>query len=292
MKDIIRPGHADFTWKEKFHFVDYRGGGRASGRETASRVASGAIAKKLLLRFGIHVLAYSMEIAGIRAKLTEFKDIGKIRRIIDSNPVKSVDPVIARDMEEAILSAKEEKDSVGGIIEAIVLGVPPGLGEPIFGKLDADLASALLSIPAVKGIEIGGGFELARMKGSEANDEFFIEKGKILTRTNNSGGILGGISDGMPIILRIVVKPTASIARPQKTVNLKTMKETEIEISGRHDPCVVPRAVPVVEAMISLVLADHGLISGFIPRRLDLGHIPHPKNTEYYWHEEEDNAQD
>lgn len=271
IKDLIRPGQADFTWREKYGFIDWGGGGRASGRETATRVAAGAIAKKLLRKFGVEILAYSKEIGGIFAEVDEidFDNLNKIRGVIESNSVRSPDNQAAKEMENAILSAKKEKDSVGGIIEGVVLGVPAGLGEPIFDKLEADIAKGMMSIPAVKGIEIGKGFELARMKGSQANDPFIMKKGKILTSTNNSGGILGGISNGMPIILRIALKPTASIGIKQRTVDIKRMEETTIEIEGRHDPCIVPRAVPVVESMIALVLVDHSLISRFIPRRLD-----------------------
>ena len=277
MIDKPRPGHADFTWREKFGFVDWRGGGRASARETAARVAGGAVAKKLLQGFGIEIIAYAIEIAGIRANMsTNYKNLRQIRKIIDSNPVRAPDPKKAGEMEQAILDAKSKKDSVGGVIEAVAIGVPSGLGEPVFDKLDADIAKALMSIPAVKGIEIGTGFELAKMKGSEANDPFFITGGetdkannkKVLTKTNNCGGILGGISNGMPIIVRVAIKPTSSIETRQETVNLVDMEDTELEIIGRHDPCIVPRAVPVVEAMMALVLADHGLISGLIPRSM------------------------
>jgi len=269
IKNILRPGHADFTWREKFGHVDYRGGGRASGRETVARVAAGAIARKLLKRIGIEIIAYTKEIAGIRVEdEISFGDIDEIRRIIDSNTVRTINKKIAKDMERAILDAKSDGDSVGGIIEVIAFNVPPGLGEPIFARLDSELASAMMSIPSVKGVEIGDGFSLSRMKGSEANDEFFIENGRILTRTNRCGGILGGISNGMPVVVRIAIKPTSSIGKKQRTVDIEKMKETTIQIEGRHDPCIVPRAVPVVEAMMSLVLADHSLLSGFIPRRL------------------------
>ncbi len=268
LRDVPRPGHADLVWREKFGFVDWRGGGRSGGRETVARVAAGAVAKKLLQKFGIEVIAYSRMIAGVDIGEIEIRDIKKARGIIDSNPVKTLDPKKAKEMEKAILAAKREKDSVGGVVEATAFGVPPGFGEPVFGKLDADLANALMSIPAVKGVEVGRGFELAGMKGSDANDEFFIENGKIKTRTNNCGGILGGISDGMPVVVRVAVKPTSSIGKIQDTVDLKEMEETTVEIGGRHDPCIVPRAVPVVEAMMALVLADHGLVSGFIPGRL------------------------
>ena len=270
IKDLLRPGQAEYTWREKYGAIDWRGGGRASGRETATRVAGGAIALKLLKKHGIEIVAYSKEIAGIVADTPDLtsSNIGKIRKIVESNIVRSPDAESAPEMEHAILSVKKEKDSVGGIIEAAVFGAPAGLGEPLFDKLSADISKAVMSIPGVKGVEIGAGFEAARMKGSEANDHFFIEKGIIKTKTNNSGGILGGISDGMPIILRIAVKPTASIGMPQKTVDYKKKKETDIEIGGRHDPCIVPRAVPVVESMLGIVLADYSILAGYIPRRI------------------------
>jgi len=268
IKNTPRPGHGDFTWREKFSWVDWRGGGRNSARETAARVAAGAVAKKLLQKQGINVIAYSKEIGGIKSDSpVNFSNLDEIKNRIESNPVRALEK--AREMEEAILSAKEENDSVGGIIEAIAVGVPPGLGEPVFSKLDSDLTAALMGIPAVKGVEIGAGFQSAGMKGSESNDEFVIEDNKISTRTNNCGGVLGGISTGMPIVLRAAVKPTSSIGKEQETVNLNTMEETTIRIEGRHDPCIVPRAVPVVEAMASLVLADHSLLAGIIPGRLD-----------------------
>jgi len=269
IKDTPRPGHGDLTWREKFGWVDWRGGGRGSARETAARVAAGAVAKKLLQRTGINIIAHSKEIGGIKADEVDVNsdNLNEIRKKIESSPVRALDR--AREMEEAILSAREDNDSCGGIIEAIALGVPLGLGEPVFGKLDANLAGALMGIPAVKGIEIGTGFQLTNMRGSEANDEFIIENNRISTRTNNCGGILGGISTGMPIVLRVAVKPTSSIGKEQKTVNLLTMEETTIKVDGRHDPCIVPRAVPVVEAMLALVLVDHSLLAGIIPRRLD-----------------------
>lgn len=266
IRNLLRPGHAEFTWRKKFQLIDWRGGGRASGRETASRVAAGAIARKLLKNAGVEILAYSKEIAGISADTSI--DLEGMREVIESNSVRSPDPKAAKKMEEAIISSKEESDSVGGVIEAVALGVPAGLGEPVFGKLDADLAKAMMSIPAVKGVEIGKGFELAGMKGSEANDAFILKEGVIQTETNNCGGILGGISNGMPIVVRVAVKPTSSIGVKQKTVDIGKMEEASIEVEGRHDPCIVPRAVVVVESMLALVLADHSLITGFIPRRL------------------------
>jgi chorismate synthase len=270
IKDLLRPGQAEYTWREKYGAIDWRGGGRASARETAARVAGGAVALKLLRKHDIEILAYSKEIAGISADVPDlnYANIGKIRRITESNSARSPDAQAAQEMEHAILHAKKEKDSVGGIIEASVFGAPAGLGEPLFDKLSADISKAVMSIPGVKGVEIGAGFESARMRGSEANDPFYLDKGTIRTKTNNSGGILGGLSNGMPIVLRVAFKPTASIGIVQKTVDYKKKKETEIEVGGRHDPCIVPRAVPVVESMLGLVLADHSLMAGYIPRRL------------------------
>ncbi|MBN2014625.1 MAG: chorismate synthase [Candidatus Altiarchaeota archaeon] len=266
LKNTPRPGHADYTWRMKFGWVDLRGGGRASGRETASRVAAGAVAKKLLSKYGIEVVAYSKEIAGIKAEGFKADNPGKLRKLIDSSPVKA--PARGEDMLEAILAAKQEKDSVGGIIEAVAFGVPPGLGEPVFDKLDADIAKALLSIPSVKGVEFGAGFGFSRMRGSEANDAFILRDGRVQTETNRCGGFLGGISNGMQLVVRAAVKPTSSIGKKQASVDLEKMKETVLEVGGRHDPCIVPRAVPVVEAMLSIVLADHSLVSGLIPRKL------------------------
>jgi len=264
-----RPSHADFTWQEKFGIRDWRGGGRASARETVGRVAAGAVAKRLLFVTNkIRIVAYAKEIGGIVAKDMEITDANKCKDIIYSNPIRALDLGRAKQMEEEIRLAKRSGDSVGGVIECVVLNVPVGLGEPVFDKLNADLAKAICSIPAVKGVEFGLGFEAAGLKGSEMNDEFVIKRGKVLTKTNRSGGINGGISNGMPIVLSIAVKPTASISLEQETVDLKTKKAAKIKIEGRHDPCIVPRAVPVVESMISLVLADHGIRSGLIPRSL------------------------
>jgi len=271
-KDFInmpRPGHADLTWQEKFGIRDWRGGGRASARETVGRVATGSVAKGLLSSvLGLRVVAYSKEIGGVKAKDVEIRDACKAKDTIYSNSVRALDEAAAGKMENAILKAKNNSDSVGGIVECVALNVPAGLGEPVFDKLTADLAKAVMSIPAAKGVEIGVGFKAAGMKGSEMNDEIIVKKGKIETKTNNSGGMNGGISNGMPIVLRVAFKPTASIGRRQETVDLRTREKAEIKIEGRHDPCVVPRAVPVVEAMVALVLADHGLRSGLIQRKL------------------------
>ena len=248
IKNIFRPGHADFAYFKKYGIRDHRGGGRASGRETVGRVAAGAIAKKFLSKANIKVIAYTKEIAGIEAKKFRQGEIGK-------NTVRCPDKKAAKVMEKAILKAKQNRDSIGGIVEVTALNVPAGLGDPVFCKLDAELAKALMSIPAVKGVEFGAGFELSKMRGRQCNDPFIKKGNKIITKTNNAGGILGGISNGMPIIARVVVKPTSSILKEQKTVDIKG-KKIKIKIEGRHDPCICPRVVPVVESMVTIVLAD------------------------------------
>ncbi len=263
IKHIARPGQADYSYQMKYGLRDYRGGGRASGRETLARVAAGAIAKKVLAYYNIGVVGHVVEIGGIRARArsrSEEVDLKEIKRIADMNAVRCADPEAAVQMQELIKRAKREGDSVGGIVEVIATGVPPGLGEPVFDKLDAELAKALMSIGAVKGVEIGIGFGAARMRGSEMNDEFYIEDGKIRTRTNNAGGILGGISTGEPVICRMAVKPTPSIAKLQRSVDMEQMDEVELRIRGRHDPCICPRIVPVAEAMVALVLMDYMMI--------------------------------
>jgi chorismate synthase len=254
LKDIARPGQADLTYQLKYGIRDYRGGGRASGRETVARVAAGAIAKKILARHAIQILGHVVEVGGIRARNVRVEEI---MRNAESTAVRCADLEAARRMEALIREMKEEGDSVGGIVEVLAIGVPAGLGEPVFDKLDAELAKALMSIGAVKGVEIGAGFEAARMKGSEMNDELYLQEGTIRTRTNNAGGILGGISMGEPILCRIAVKPTSSISKPQRSVDLEKMEEVEIKITGRHDPCICPRIVPVAEAMVALVLVDY-----------------------------------
>ncbi|MHC1600671.1 MAG: chorismate synthase [Candidatus Methanospirareceae archaeon] len=254
LRHIARPGQADFSYQLKYGIRDYRGGGRASGRETVARVAAGAIAKRVLANRGIEIIGHVVEIGGIRAKKVSTDEI---ESNTERNAVRCADLEAARRMEALIKEVKEEGDSVGGIVEVIALGVPTGLGEPVFDKLDAELAKALMSIGAVKGVEIGAGFEAARLKGSEMNDEFYIKEGRIRTRTNNAGGILGGISTGEPVICRIAVKPTSSIAKSQRSVDMQKMEDVEIRIKGRHDPCICPRIVPVAEAMIALVLVDY-----------------------------------
>ncbi len=247
-KNRYRPGHADHTYQEKYGIRDWRGSGRASGRETAARVAAGAVAKKVLGAESITVTGYTIEIDGIRA---EEVDLAEIER----NIVRAPDAKAAKRMIARIEKAQVESDSVGGMVAVLVRGAPAGLGDPVFDKLDALLAHALMSIGAVKGFEVGRGFESARMRGSRFNDSYFMEKGVVRTRTNNAGGILGGISTGEDIILRVAVRPPASISQPQQTVD-RDGRECTIEVKGRHDPCIVPRIVPVVEAMVAVTLLD------------------------------------
>jgi len=266
-RDKPRLGHADYTaWVKYGGYNDPRGGGRFSGRVTVAFVMAGAVAKKLLGMFGVEVLAHTIQIAKVKVN----GEVGytEIRRNVYQDPVRCAVPETAALMEKEILKAAEEGDSVGGIVEAIALNVPAGLGEPIFDSLDSDIAKIMLNIPAVKGVEFGAGFRSASLRGSENNDPYAIRKGKTVTLSNNAGGILGGISTGMPIVVRVALKPTSSIAKRQRTVDLGRMEETEIEVAGRHDPCIVPRAVPVVESCLALVIADHAIRSGKIPRVL------------------------
>ncbi len=253
IKNIFRPGHADYTYQMKYGIRDYRGGGRSSARETLARVAAGAIAKKILAKEGIKVMAFVEELGGIKADEKNYlqKDIENVYE----NELRCPDKKASKEMEKIILKAIKEKNSVGGIIEVIARGVPAGLGEPVYGKLSAEIASALMGINAAKGVEIGSGFAGTKMKGSKHNDIITSKNGKVSFLTNNAGGILGGISTGQDIIARVAFKPLASIGQKQKTINTN-FEETEIEIEGRHDVSVCPRAVPVVEAMMSLVLVN------------------------------------
>ena len=249
IKHLYRPGHADYTYDMKFGFRDYRGGGRSSARETVGRVAAGAIAKKLLARDKITVTGFTRQIGHLSATTVNFKEI-------ERNIVRCPDAKTAEKMVDAIMQARKNGDSLGGVVEVIARGVPAGLGEPVFDRLDADLAKAVMSIPAVKGMEIGAGFQTATMTGSECNDVFVMKNKKVTTQTNNAGGILGGISNGMDIVVKLVVKPTSSINKAQNTITQKG-KKAEIRVEGRHDPCVAPRAVPIAEAMVALTLIDH-----------------------------------
>ncbi len=261
---LLRPGHADYTAFIKYGgFNDFRGGGRFSGRITATFVMAGAVAKKLLNLIGIEVLAHTVEIGGVKA---EPKGFGEIKENVDQNPLRCADLAAAEVMSHVIERVKAEGDSVGGVIEGIALNVPVGLGEPVFDTLDGELAKALFAIPAVKGVEFGSGFSAAERRGSENNDPFTIKDGKIVTVTNNAGGILGGISNGMPIVARVAVKPTSSIAKNQETVDIKNMENTTLSVKGRHDVCIVPRAVVVVESMMAVTICDFAIRAGLIPR--------------------------
>ncbi len=269
IKDLLRPGHADYTYLAKFGFRDWRGGGRASARETVARVAAGAVAKKLLSLYGIEIVGFTREIAGIRCEIdVKNAELKEIFRKAESNPVRCPDESKAKEMEEKVREAMAEGNSVGGVVEVVARNVPPGLGEPVFDKFDARIAYAVMSIPAVKGVEVGSGFSCAGMRGSEHNDPIILRDGKICFETNNAGGVLGGITNGDDVIVRAAIKPTPSISIPQKTVNVKRMEESEIVVRGRHDPCIVPRAVPVVEAMVALCITDFMMMQGLIPRSL------------------------
>lgn len=262
LKNTPRPGHGDYTWRSKYHNYDYRGGGRGSGRVTIGHVMGGAVAKQILKLLNIKVVSHVTQIGNIKANTV---NINQIETKIRDNPVRCADPAAAQKMEELILEYKSESSSVGGMVETVVLNPPVGLGEPVFDKLDADLAKAMMSIGSVKGVEIGAGFEVAHLSGYDTNDEYYItDEGKIRTTTNQSGGIVGGMSNGMPIVVKIAVKPTPSISQVQKTVDMDRMKDVEIEIKGRHDPCICPRITAVAEASVAMVLADHLIRGGFI----------------------------
>lgn len=245
-----RPGHADFTFDAKYGFRDYRGGGRSSGRETIGRVAAGAIACKILQELGITVCAYTKAIGPVEASVEQFDPDA-----ILTTPTAMPDRKASKEAEAYLSGCMEQKDSCGGVIECRIDGVPAGIGEPVFDKLDASLAKAVMSIGAVKAFEIGDGTKVAHMHGSENNDCFCIKDGRVIKETNHSGGILGGISDGSQILLRAYVKPTPSIFQSQHTVN-KAGEEIDIQIKGRHDPVIMPRAVVVVEAMTALTVLD------------------------------------
>lgn len=255
LREAYRPGHADYTWQEKYGIRDHRGGGRSSARETAARVAAGAVAMQLLAQAGIKITAWVDQVGRIRLEVpVDHLDFTEI----ESNPVRCPDAATAAAMQQAIEQVKKEGDSVGGAISCLITGCPPGLGEPVFDKLHAELGKALLSINAVKGFEIGEGFAAASMRGSQHNDAFVPGPGGIATATNHSGGVLGGISNGQPIYCRVAFKPVATIMQAQDSVNQQG-QAISLQNRGRHDPCVVPRAVPIVEAMAALVLADFWL---------------------------------
>jgi chorismate synthase len=263
IKNIPRPGHADYPAMVKYGgFADYRGGGRFSGRLTATLVMAGAVAGKLLKKtLGIETVAYTTEIGNVRAGNITPANIATRY----SNEVRCPDPAAAEKMKEAILQARKDGDSLGGIIECTTSSLPVGLGEPIFASLESDLSKALFSIPAVKAVEFGSGFAGSKRRGSENNDVYMMKSGKVVTKTNNAGGILGGLSNGMPLVIRVGFKPAASIAKTQETLDISKKSQASLEVPGRHDPCVVPRAPPVVECVVSMVLVDHAIRAGLIP---------------------------
>lgn len=261
IKDLLRPGHANYTYLEKYEVFDYRGGGRSSARETAARVAAGAVAKKILEHCEIQLLAYIKQIGTVVAAV-EANDAELIRTLTYQSPVFCPDPEATSAMTALIEKAKIEGDSLGGIIEFIALSVPTGLGDPVYEKLEANLAYAMMSLPATKGFEMGSGFQSVAMPGSEHNDEFTNKSGRVRTQTNYAGGTLGGISTGMPIIGRVAFKPTSSIMKSQQTLTLSGEQSSfNLPIGSRHDPCVAIRAVPIVEAMAALVLVDAILLN-------------------------------
>ncbi len=258
LKDVMRPGHADYAGKVRYKgFNDYRGGGHFSGRLTAPLVFTGAVAKTVLAQKGIVVGAHVARIGKITDDL--FNPLGEMTErlmALRKFTLPVLDDGKASLMEAEIMAAREQMDSVGGIVEVMAVGMPPGVGDPFFDSLESRLSHALFSVPAVKGIEFGAGFALAARKGSEANDPMTFDKGKVRTTRNNNGGITGGITNGMPVLFRVAIKPTPSIGQPQQTVNVSEGKNTILVIKGRHDPCIVPRAVPVVEAVTAWILLD------------------------------------
>jgi len=267
IKDLPRPGHSDYPARIRYGgFNDYRGGGRFSGRVTVAIILAGTIAKKLLGRYNIDVLAYTTAIG--KVKTDKAFSTAEIRKNRYAAATRCPDLECAQKMEEAIVAAKRSDNSLGGIVECIALNMPPGVGDPLFDTLDGDLSKAIFAVPAVKGVEFGVGFKTAALMGSENNDAFLMKGGKVVTVTENAGGILGGLSSGMPVVIRVAIKPTPSIGKAQKTVNLSSMKDAELSVKGRHDPCVVPKAVPAIEAAVAMTLADHLIRGGIIPKIL------------------------
>ena len=258
MNEVPRPSHADFTYQAKYGIRAASGGGRSSARETIGRVAAGAIAEKLLREaYGVEIVAWVSAVGTLEAPAPDLVTLR--RQDVDRHVVRCPDPAAAALMEQAILQARDEEDSLGGVVTCVCRGVPAGLGEPVFDKLEARLAQAMLSLPATRGFDLGSGFAGTRLRGSQHNDPFVWKEGRLGTRTNHSGGVLGGISDGEPIYFRVAFKPPATIGLPQRTADFSG-REVELRAEGRHDPCVLPRAVPIVEAMAALVLADLALL--------------------------------
>lgn len=268
LKNNPRPGHGDYCWNEKFGNYDYRGGGRGSGRITIGHVIGGAVSRKLLEQYNITTTAHVTSVHNIYS--TGKFTLDEIKENITKNNVRCADLEKAELMEEEILKLKNEGNSTGGTVEIIIDNVPVGLGQPVFDKIDGDFAKALMNIGAVKAVEVGRGIESASLTGHEMNDEYYIENNSVKTETNNAGGILGGMTNGMPVILRIAVKPTPSVNGIQNTVNLIKRENSTVEIEGRHDPCICPRITAVAEAACNMVLADHMIRAGFIhPDRLE-----------------------
>jgi len=249
---LYRPSHADYTYEAKYGLRDHRGGGRASARETAARVAAGAIAEKLLVAAGVEIVAWVSDVGELSGSV----DAALVTRAaVDASALRCPDLDASGAMEELICAVRDAHDSIGGCVRCVARGLPPGLGDPVFGKLESRLAGALLGIPAAKGFEIGSGFEATRMRGSENNDAFEMVSGRVRTKTNRSGGVQGGISNGEDLTLRVAFKPVSTISQPQQTLT-RDGAPAVLRAEGRHDPCVLPRAVPIVEAMVSLVLVD------------------------------------
>lgn len=271
-KELYRPSHADFTYQAKYGIRNWMGGGRASARETIGRVAGGAVAFQVLqAELPLKVTAWVESVQTVKMPPCDPLDV--TREAVEANPVRCPHPETAEAMFETIDQARRDQDSVGGVVACAVQGLPAGLGEPVFGKLEGELARAMLSLPAVKGFEIGSGFAGTTMRGSEHNDPFVMKNGKVGTSTNHSGGVQGGISNGEPLLFRVALKPTATVGKPQQTVDQHGNAQ-ELKARGRHDPCVLPRAVPIVEAMTNLVLVDAWLIqraragADFCPEKL------------------------
>ena len=259
---VPRPGHADYPATVKYGgHHDHRGGGQFSGRMTAGLVIAGAIARQIIQRKGVSVLAQTVEIGGV--SLVKDVPFSIAEKVVRSSPVGCADRKTGELMADEIVRAHKESDSVGGIVKCTVIGLPVGVGEPFFGSIESLISAMMYSIPGVKGVEFGSGFRCASMRGSQHNDPYIIRKGKIVTKTNNAGGVLGGLSDGMPVEFKVAFKPTSSIAKPQMSVDISERRPVELQIKGRHDPCIVPRAVPVVENAAAAVILDLMLQGGF-----------------------------
>jgi chorismate synthase len=265
MRDTPRPGHADYPARVRYgESADLSGGGIFSGRMTVPLVIAGALGRQILAPLGVDLLAYTLAIGPVDATIPEGVDLATLRQLSGQNEVGTPDPVAARRMEEEIARARRDGDSVGGIVEGRIDGLPVGLGEPFFDSIESAIAHIAFAVPAVKGIEFGAGFRAARMRGSEHNDPFVYREGRVVTTTNHAGGILGGLATGMPVVFRAVVKPTSSIARPQPTIDLATHESVSLGVTGRHDPCIVPRAVVVLESVAAIALTDLALRGGYL----------------------------